>query len=121
MPNLKFKNVNVRMLESKEGDLLLVDLKTGVDTMLAQEFMDMAKDDDQKALMLGKRFLDFVEKHREARWREVKKELEALRKINNDFVTKLTRAYCDGTISDLRNIERAIYFFKLRPHPQFEN
>ncbi len=115
MSDLKFKQTGLRVLDSREGDLLIADPRLNLQLMLTSEFLAVANEDEQKLQWLGRKFLDFMAKHTEARWKMAIKEIREIEAEDPQFVQHLlARVRSDkGTIEDLRKIEKDIFFWKI--------
>lgn len=110
MADLKFKQNGLRVLDSRSGDLMIVDPRLNMTCMFTAEFLKQAEEDPQKMAWLGKKFFDFLAKHTEARWRIVKSELDTIADVK--FKSRMMIHVQADTIEALRKIEKDIFFFK---------
>lgn len=123
MSDLKLRQNGLRILDSRNGDLMIVNPALNISCLFTFEFIDQAKEDPQKMATLGKKFVEFVEAHTEARWRKAKKEIFGVKVDANGFAFLLSdddiafgkkmQPYFDlHTIDALRKIEKDIFFRK---------
>lgn len=110
MTDLKLKQNGLRILDSRNGDLMIVNPALNISCLFTIEFINQAKEDPQKMSTLGKKFVEFVEAHTEARWRKVLTELSQI--TDNNFVSKMLPYVTLHTIDALRKIEKDIFFRK---------
>lgn len=118
MSDLKLKQNGLRILDSRNGDLMIVDPGRNMSCMFTIEYINQAIEDDQKMARLGKKFIDFVKAHTAARWKSVYNEI-ALGLISAgdnmkefDFFHKLQKIALAGGIDSLRKVEKDLYFRK---------
>lgn len=110
--DLKFKQNGLRILDSKEGDLLIADPRLDIQLMITSEFLEELKTDPQKICWLGRKFWDFLQKHTVARWAQAQKDLIEIERADKAFVSRLQWRLKNKTIDDLRKIEKDIFFWK---------
>lgn len=117
MADLKLKQNGLRFLDSRSGDILIADARLEMNLLFTSEFLDKAEDDPQKMMILGKKLLDFLERHTEARWNYVEKQLNDIKRTDPDFVSKYLSKIQHRTIDNLRKCEKDIYFYQ-KDHAQ---
>lgn len=113
MANLKFKQTGIRVLQSKDGDLLFADPRFKIDTMVTVELLDKIKDDEKKLLLFARQFVSFLGKHNEARWNAVQKDLAEISGTDVEFASRCEHFVTIGGIESLRKLEKDIYFWKV--------
>lgn len=113
MANLKFKQTGIRILQSKDGDLLFADPRFKIDTMVTVELLDRTKDDEQKLLLVARQFINFLAKHDEARWNAVQKDLAEISGSDVEFASRCEHFVMVGGLESLRKLEKDIYFWKV--------
>lgn len=113
MANLKFKQTGIRILQSKDGDLLFADPRFKIDTMITSELLDRSKADEQKLLLFARQFINFLTKHDEARWNAVQSDLAEISGQDVEFASRGEHFVTVGGLESLRKLEKDIYFWKV--------
>lgn len=110
MADLKYQQNGLRILDSRGGDLMIVDPRLNATCVFTAEFLKQTEEDPQKMAWLGKKFFDFLKRHTALRWKEVKKQLTNI--DDQKFITRMNSLVAAGSIDALRKIEKDIYFWK---------
>lgn len=111
MADLKLKQNGLRFLDSRGGDILLADPRLEMQLLFTSEFLERAKEDPQKMMLLGKKLMEFLKRHTEARWKRIQEELQEIGKIDAMFADKYKGQYFKQNIDALRKCEKDIYFW----------
>lgn len=117
MADLKLKQNGLRFLDSRSGDILIADPRLEMNLLFTSEFLEKAEGDPQKMMIMGRKLLDFLSRHTEARWKFVEKQLNELKRVDPEFVSKYLTKIQRRTIDDLRKCEKDIYFYQ-KDHAQ---
>lgn len=107
MADWKLKNNGLKFLDSKEGDLWLVDSRLKMNLVFRKEFLEKAKKNPVDMAKLGVKFLNFLEAHEKARFEAAKKSVEEL---EDEKIKKLLRGKLEEGIVGVRRVEKSLYF-----------
>lgn len=110
--DLRFKQTGIKILQSKFGDLLIVDPRFKTETMITKSLIDLTKEDDQKLLIFARQILNFLSKHDTARWEKVEAKLFEIKKTDSDFFKNAFRYVNVKTLENLHKLEKDIYFWE---------
>ena len=119
MADLKFKQNGLRILDSRNGDLLISDPKLNVQILFTAEYLKLASEDPQKMSALGRRMVEFVAKHTERRWNIIEKKFKEIgmnpRIGNIEFIRKYEDKFKIKNMDNLRKLEKEIFYHELKP------
>lgn len=109
--DLKFKQSNIKILESVQGDLMILDPRFGIEMMVTAELLDHAKTDDAKKLHFGRQFVNFLNKQIDARWQLVICDLAKIYQHDEKFFADCQPFVLKRNFRSLRKLEKDIFFW----------
>ena len=109
MPLRQFRSIGLTLLESIDGDYMIASPSMKMNTIMRRRLIDGAKSDAELAGILARQFVNFLEKHREARTESMQAKIELMRKIDPQFAERMTKCLQGG---NLRKVEKDFFFWE---------